>query len=182
MDPCILHSSPVVLMWIFLLQHRLDFCSHPCSDSTRNSTLAVLSICLTAILYSRIPNPLGTLLGTPTRIHVTSVVGIWTVHNNFEMDPCLCSSSQSIHFLYLQVQTLAIQLRSDICSGICSDIHVTIYLSLSPSCQLCLESALVSIALINSSSILQIWTRTFGPCSDLCPCPCYKCRTDPNRW
>jgi hypothetical protein len=124
-----------------------DLRSHLCSDSTQNSTLAVLSIhlseiliCLTAIPYSRIPTPLRapclsmlrvlrTLLRTPARIRITSVAGIQTVHDNFETDPHLCSSSQSIHFLYLQVRSLAIQLRLDVCSGVHSDICASFHLT-----------------------------------------------------
>ena len=45
-------------------------------------------------------------LGRPSRLP--------SVFINFKMDPCLYSSSQNIHSLYLQVQTLAIQLHLDI--------------------------------------------------------------------
>jgi hypothetical protein len=77
------------------------------------------------------------------------------------LDPHLCSSSQSIHLLYLHVQTLAIQLHSDVCPGVClgvhSDICVSFHLtSLSPRLWTLFRPPSLSVLQVSQGSELLV--------------------------
>jgi hypothetical protein len=156
MDPCILHSSPrracvnlppiaFRLPLTSALRHYSDSHSHRCSDSTQNSTLAVLSICLTAILYSRIPTPLGapclsalqilrTPLGGPLRHLLGHPLGHSCLIPSYKFKPAPSDPIQTSVPVCITIQILVIQLCSEVRSGICSDICVSLCLTSSNLC------------------------------------------------
>jgi hypothetical protein len=138
-----------------VLRHSSDSCSRPHSDTPRTPTH----------VRTR------TLLGLP----FTSVLGHYSdscslLHSDSTRNPTLVVLS--IRLPAIPYSRIPTSLRALCLSALQSEP-----LPSNSARRSARASAWTSV----SRSVLRVRARAFGACSDLCRCPCYECRADPNR-
>jgi hypothetical protein len=159
-DPHIPHSSPhhtcvnlpppiaFGLPLMSALGRYSDSCSLLRSDSTRNPTLVVLSICLSEYSSTSLQScihvyqPHSELRIYPryefselhSDIPLRRPLGHPCLNSSYKSEPAPSDPIRTSVLIHVTIRTLAIQLRSEVCLGIRSDIRVLLHLTSSSPC------------------------------------------------